>query len=144
MMVVSTGLFAVVGAIVKFAAVGMSNEMVVFFRNFFGLLALMPLVFRDGFADLKTQHFPQRIYRAVAGLAVMYCSFYSLGRMSLADALLLNYTAPLFMPLIAKISLGDPIPSGIWGLLALGFSGVVVVLKPGASLFQPIALVALL
>jgi drug/metabolite transporter (DMT)-like permease len=143
LMVVSTCLFSVVGVLVKMAALRMPDEQVVFFRNFFGLAALAPLLIRGGAAGIKTREFPQHVYRALAGLAAMYCSFYAIAHMPLADALLLGYTAPLFMPILAKLWLKEPIPPGIGGILALGFAGAVVVMRPGPDLFRPVALVAL-
>lgn len=137
-------LFAAVGSVVKTASVSLPTEMTVFFRNAFGLLALVPWLFRLGLQNLPTRTWKEHFTRSLWGLLAMYCSFYSIAHMRLADALLLNYTSPFFIPLVAKIWLKEPVPKGMNGILLLGFAGVALILKPGTDLFQPVALVALL
>jgi drug/metabolite transporter (DMT)-like permease len=44
--------------------------------------------------------------------------------------------------MIAFAWLGERVPSGLWRALVLGFAGIVLVLKPGPGLFQPVALFA--
>ncbi len=135
--------FAGMGAGVKVAGRSLPNAEVVFFRNALGLLMLLPLVARRGLRDLPTRHFKEHLVRGLAGLAAMYCFFYALAHMRLADAVLLNYSMPLFMPVIERYWLKEPLPPGLWKSLALGFVGVLLILKPGAGLFEPVALVGL-
>lgn len=142
-MIGAMALFAALGAMVKHAAASLSSEAVVFYRNFFGLLALAPLAWRGGLRGLKTRHFGQHLYRAVSGLAAMYCSFYAIAHLPLADALVLGYTSPLFIPLMARFTLGEAVPPGVWRALLLGFAGVALILKPGPGLIQPAALAGL-
>jgi drug/metabolite transporter (DMT)-like permease len=80
----------------------------------------------------------------VAGLATMACFFYAIAHLRLPDAVLLNYSLPLFMPFVESAWLGEPIPHRLWGPVAVGFLGIVMILKPGASVFQPAALVGVL
>src|SRR5207247_1436669 len=81
--------------------------------------------------------------RGLAGLGSMYCFFYALGHLPLADAVLLNYSLPLFMPFVENVWLGEQFPSRLWGAIGLGFAGIVLILKPGLGLFQPAAVVGL-
>ena len=74
----------------------------------------------------------------------MYCFFYALAHLRLADAILLNYSIPLFMPFVESAWLGEPFPRRLWGVILLGFAGIVLILKPGVGVFQPVALVGLL
>jgi len=119
------------------------NAAVVFFRSAIGFAALVPVLPRLGRGGLATVHVGQHLVRSLAGLAAMYCYFYAIGHMRLADAVLLNYSLPLFMPFIAWLWLQEPIPEGLWQGLALGFAGIGLILKPGLSLFNPVALVGL-
>jgi drug/metabolite transporter (DMT)-like permease len=143
-MAAASFLFALVGVEVKYSSATLPTEMVVFFRNFMGLVALVPWLFLLGWRGLQTDRPGRHFGRAMWGLLAMYCSFYSIGRMRLADALLLNYTAPLFIPFVARAWLKEPIPDGMSRVLGLGFLGVLLVLKPGTGLFQPVSIVALL
>jgi len=140
-MTASALFFAGMGVGVKVAGRSLPNAEVVFFRNALGLLMLLPLVARRGLRDLPTRHFKEHLVRGLAGLAAMYCFFYALAHMRLAEAVLLNYSLPLFMPVIERFWLKEPIPPGLWRSLVLGFAGVLLILKPGSGLFQPVALV---
>jgi drug/metabolite transporter (DMT)-like permease len=143
MVALSALLFGLLGGVVKHLSATLSPETIVFCRNAVGLLALVPFVHRAGVRSLATRHFFRHVPRAAAGLASMYLSFFAIGRLRLADAYVLSYTAPLFMPLIAKIWLREKIPAHSLQALALGFLGVLLVMKPGTGVFQPVALAAL-
>ena len=56
LIVISVGLLAALDGFVKvIAASGMHPIEIVFFRNFFGLIALIPFFMRIGFANMKTK-----------------------------------------------------------------------------------------
>lgn len=74
----------------------------------------------------------------------MYCYFFALAHMRLADAMLLNYTLPLFIPVVEAIWLAEPMPPRLAAPLILGFLGVVVVLRPGSGLVTVAAFSGLL
>lgn len=139
---VSSLAFATMAAVIKAMAPVLPTEMTVFFRNFFGLLAILPLVLREGVA-LRTENMRWHVTRGVFGLIAMYCFFYTLGSMPLGDAVLLNYTAPLFTPLIALLWLREAVPVAVRIAIGVGFIGVVLILKPGHDLFTPVALIGL-
>lgn len=139
---VSSLAFASMAALIKHLAVDMPTEMMVFFRNGFGLLALAPLLLRSG-VSLKTEHPRWHVGRALFGVTAMYCFFYALGKLPLADAVLLNYTAPIFTPLVALLWLHERVPSNVRWAIGVGFVGVLLILKPGHDLFSPATLVGL-
>lgn len=139
----SAALFGLLGGVVKHLSQSLSPDMIVFFRNAAGLAVLLPFIPRLDAGVLTTRYFHRHLVRDGAGLAAMYLSFYSIGRLRLADAYVLAYTAPLFMPMIAKVWLGEPVPAHSARVVVLGFVGVLLVLKPGVGLFQPMALAAL-
>jgi drug/metabolite transporter (DMT)-like permease len=66
----------------------------------------------------------------------MYCFFYAIAHLRLADAVLLNYSLPLFMPFIERVWLREPFPRRLWWGVGLGFLGVLVILRPGPGIFQ--------
>ncbi|MFB6259434.1 MAG: EamA family transporter, partial [Thiohalorhabdaceae bacterium] len=71
----------------------------------------------------------------LSGVAAMYCFFFALGHLELATAVLLNYSAPLFIPFIAAAWLGEPVPRSLRWAIPIGFVGIALILKPG--LFFP-------
>ena len=135
--------FASMGAAVKQVTAHLPSEMAVFMRNLFGLVLMIPLVWRRGLNGLKTGIFPIHLLRSIAGVSAMYCFFYALSRLQLADGMLLKMTSPLFMPLIALLWLGEALRKRIFFALGIGFAGVVLVLNPEGE-FNRIALIGLL
>ncbi|MEJ2395975.1 MAG: EamA family transporter, partial [Candidatus Thiodiazotropha sp.] len=99
--------FASMGAAVKMVTAELPSEMAVFMRNLFGLALMTPLVWRRGLNGLKTGIFHIHLLRSLAGVSAMYCFFYALAHLQLADGMLLKMTSPLFMPLIALLWLGE-------------------------------------
>ena len=137
-------LFSGVGAIVKAAASGLPIEVIVFFRNATAYAALLPyllIVRRD--VGLKTGCLRLHLIRAAAGLSAMYTFFIAVKLLRLADAMLLSYTLPIFIPIIERVWLGERVTRRTQAAVAVGFVGIVLVLKPGSGLFQPAGLVAL-
>jgi drug/metabolite transporter (DMT)-like permease len=143
-MILSSLAFAVMAICIQISSKTLPNGMVVFFRNVSGLVFLSPLLCRSGFGLLKTSHFKEHVFRGVAGLSSMYCYFYALGHMPLPDAILLNYTLPLFIPVVEALWLGEPMHPRLAIPLILGFAGVVVVLRPGSGLVTVAAFTGLL
>ena len=143
-MILSSLAFAMMGVCIQICAQTLPNGMVVFFRNISGLVFLSPILIRGGFSVLRTAHLKQHLFRGVAGLSSMYCFFYAISHMPLADAVLLNYTLPLFIPVVESLWLGESFPLRLTAPLGLGFLGVVIVLQPGQGIITAAALLALL
>jgi len=143
-MILSSLAFAIMGACIQICAQTLPNGMVVFFRNVSGLAFLSPILIRGGREVLRTTHLREHVFRGVAGLSSMYCFFYAIAHMRLADATLLNYTLPLFIPVVEALWLGEPMPARLGAPLVLGFLGVVVVLRPGSGLMTGAAAFGLL
>jgi drug/metabolite transporter (DMT)-like permease len=144
LMIGSALMFALMGAGVKLAARTLSNAEVVFFRCALGLVALLPWIAPGGLAGLRTARPREHLVRGVAGTATMACFFYAIAHMRLPDAVLLNYSLPLFMPFVESLWLGEPFPRRLWGPVGVGFAGIVLILKPGMDVFQPVALVGVM
>jgi len=137
-------MFATMGASIRIASAHLPNEVVVFLRNVFGLLFLFPWVFRQGLASLATTRLRMHVTRSFAGLAAMYCFFYAIAHLPLAEAVLLNYSAPLFIAPIALLWLGEAILPIVAAAILSGFVGVGLILKPGFGEFSVAAWVGLL
>lgn len=128
-------MFASMGGLVRHVSSELPNEQIVFFRNLFGLLVLLPVLWQRGErVTLTSRHPGLHLVRSLFGLAAMYCFFYALSVLPLADAVLLNFTAPLFIPFVAMLWLGERVSRRIWAAILIGFSGVLLILRPGGDL----------
>jgi drug/metabolite transporter (DMT)-like permease len=143
LMVASAVLFASMAAMVSLAARELENAPIVFFRHFIMVVFLLPWLVHEGKGALRTEDFRGHLVRGLAGVAAVACYFYAVARLRLADAVLLNQSMPLFIPLVERAWLGERIPGRLWSVLLLGFAGLLLILRPGSGVFEPAALVGL-
>jgi drug/metabolite transporter (DMT)-like permease len=137
-------MFAFMGASIRQVSADLNNGMVVFARNLVGLALLSTLVAHPGHRRLRTGVAHLHLLRGTAGLGAMYCFFYAIAHMPLANAMLLKLSAPLFIPLVALIWLGERFTWHVLAALAIGFAGVSVILMPDFDTLAPVVLIALL
>ena len=130
------------GVMIRLASDGLPNEMIVFFRNAFGLLSLMPIFAREGMAIIHTKKLHLHLVRGITGITAMYSLFFVLSNLQLANAMLLKATIPIFIPLVAFSWLKERISVTARLAIAIGFCGVFLILEPGGD-FNWIMLVGL-
>ena len=136
--------FAGIGAIVKFTSGTASEVQVVFFRNFFALLLMPPFLYKHGFGLLKTKRWYLHLSRALTGIISMYCFFYVLARLPLAQGMLVLLLSPFIVPVIARFWLKErPSRLTLFSIL-LGFVGVLLALPANYGSAEAVLLVGLL
>lgn len=128
-------------ATIKHISVDLPNEMIVFFRNVFALLVMVPAMLHGGPSRFATRVPGLHLVRGLAGVTAMYCLFYAVAHLKLADAMMLKLTVPIFIPLIALVWLNERVYPMAWVAVGVGFVGVALILKPGGELHW-VALVA--
>ncbi len=92
---------ALVATLAKVAGQYTSTGVLLLFQNVICLVFMVPVVVRGGWPLLRTNKIGLHILRAVAGTGCWYALFVAITMIPLADATLLTYSAPLWMPLIA-------------------------------------------
>jgi len=131
--VLAAAAFALMAAGVKSASALVRGELIVFFRSAVGLLVLLPWLLRHGAGAVRTQRLGGHLWRAAFGVCAMYAFFYALAHLHLAEAILLTYSTPLFIPFIAWAWIREPPPPVIFPAIALGLAGIVLIAQPGAG-----------
>lgn len=145
LILISEFMFSSMAASIKVVSVALPTEVIVFFRNLIVILFLLPWIWqRHGLRALNTEKTHLHFIRALSGLGAMYCFFYTLANMPLAEAALLKMSLPFFLPIIAWLWLGEWVSVTIRWAIILGFFGVAIILQPGAATFSTVALIALL
>ena len=128
LMLASTALFTIMGAMVKLASERIPFFEIMFFRSILALPVVLLIVLRmGGGASLATQRFPQHVLRAMTGTAAMSCSFFALTVLPLAEQTALTFTTPLFVTLLAIPLLGEKVGIHRFGAVGLGFVGILVI-----------------
>ncbi len=126
--------FTSMGMIVKTLGESIPSYHLVFYRNVFAAIVLAPFLFRQRLIHVKTKRIGMHLIRSLSGLLAMYCFFYALANIELANAMLLKLTGPIFIPIIAIIWIKEKISLKTYLGIAIGFLGVAVFLNPTAEI----------
>mgnify|MGYP002784887373 FL=1 len=121
---------------IRYAARHLHSVEIVFFRNLIGLAFLMPMILRTP-GLIRRDRLRLHLGRATSGFLATMGTFYAVANAPLADALAINYTAPLFGTLGAVLVLGERIRMRRLVALAVGFAGMLLVLRPGQVPMTP-------
>lgn len=128
--------FAGLGGLAKYAALaGLDPLQVIFFRNFFCLVLMLPLLHWRGPALAATAQI--RLYGIRIGLALlsMMSWFSALPLIPLGEITAVSFLAPLFATVFAVLWLGEVVRIRRWTALVIGFLGALVILRPGGTSF---------
>lgn len=136
-------LFSAMSVLVKLMGTRLDSLQMAFFRAAFGLLTILPFAMASGPRSLRTRRPFAHLIRGMVGAAGMFCGFYSIAHLPLADASAYSFTRPLFLIVLAALYLGERIRLRRISATTVGFVGVVIMLRPSASI-EPAAIVALL
>ena len=113
---------------------------VVFFRNVFGLLAMLPFMRGAGGGirlDMFRARRPSRILMmSFFHVGGMVCYFAAIAYLPLAEVIALAFSKPLFATVGAALVLHEVVRARRWTAVGLGLVGVLIVLRPGARRFR--------
>jgi len=143
-MVLAVLLFSCMDALIKWVSASHPVGQIVFFRNLFAFVPVAFFIRRaGGLAVLRTRRVAGHLVRSAFGLAAMVCFFAAFSLMPLGDAVALGMSGPIFLTALSVPLLGERVGVRRWSAVAVGFLGVVVMTRPGAGVFEPVALFAL-
>ncbi|MEG3193329.1 DMT family transporter [Lysobacter sp. D1-1-M9] len=143
LMLGSTVFFGLMAVSIRLASEHLHTFEIAFFRNFFGLVAALPLLLKHGPGLLRTDQLPRYFVRCLIGVLSMFCGFWAIGNLPLAQAISLSYSTPLFVTIAAVIWLGEQVRLRRWAAVILGFIGVLIIVRPGSDSFTAGSLVAI-
>lgn len=110
-------------------------QQVVFFRFLFGFLVLCPWIIMARTPVFRTRVPHIHALRVACGMGGIACLFAALGSLPLADVTAIAWSNPLVAMVVAAIFVGDKVDARRWLWAALGFAGVLVMMRPtGAAL----------
>ena len=87
------------------------------------------------FRDLKTTVQPMHLLRGGTGISGFLLFIGAAQATSLMNANVLLNTTPIFIPLLAMAFLHNRINRQLWLAIAMGFAGMVIIVKPSATIF---------
>ena len=143
-MLAATAVLTCMHATVRHVSDGMHSFEIVFFRNLFGLVAILPLALRAGIGSLKSRQPGLQLLRSAFGLVAMFTWFYALSVVPIAQATALSFTSVIFGSIGAALLLGERMRLRRWSAVLAGFAGTLVILRPGFGDVDPAALIVVL
>lgn len=137
--VLAAAAFSAMGVCIKLAAATTPNAVIVFVRCAVSLCILLPWLLRRGGPGIRTHRLGGHLWRAGFGILAMYAFFYAIARLPLAEAILLTYSTPLWIPFIAWAWIGEKPAAVAFPAALLGLIGIALIVKPGVHPIDPVA-----
>ncbi len=108
------------------------------------VLVMAPVALRMGAGPLRTRYPALQVLRGV-GVSVSALLFIlGLGVIPLAEATAMAFVSPLLVTALSVPFLGETVGPRRWVAVAVGFLGVMVIVRPGSDAFDPAAILPIL
>jgi drug/metabolite transporter (DMT)-like permease len=144
LMVLGAGCVAVQNGLIRIASADIHTFEIVFFRNLFGLLVMLPFLARYGLGMLRAQSPGRLLLMSTFHVLGMVCYFLAIVYLPLAEVIALGFSKPLFATIGAALILHEVVRARRWSAVVLGLIGVLIVLQPGAQAVSRYAMLILL
>ena len=117
-----------------------------FFRNLVALVFALIILKKEGvWFSGKKGNIKYLVLRSIAGTLGIFCNYYAIDRLVLADASMLNKMSPFFAIVFSYILLKEKIKPVQAVIVVTAFLGSLLIIKPTTAIFQsPAALIGLL
>ena len=136
-------LFALAGVAIKMAGESLGSVEVLFWRSVISLVILTPWIVARWPHSLRPAHTGLIVLRGVTLVVSLLCYYYAITLIPLAEAVLLNFSAPIFVPILGLLLFRFAVDRAVLAAVLIGFVGAALILRPGTELFQPAALIGL-
>lgn len=138
------GLFAIQDLVLKLLSDTYPLSEAMILRGLTAMPLLAMLAMRDG--GLRTLFSPamfQMIVRGIVMFSAYACYYLALPALPIATTVALYFTAPLFITVLSFFWLKERVGWRRWGAVALGFLGVLIMIRPTGAVFDWAALIVL-
>jgi len=125
--------FSVLNALMRGLAQQLDPFQAQFLRYLFGLIVLLPLVWRHGLAAYRPKHIGGQFLRGAFHTVGLLLWFAALPKIPLADMTAIGFTGPIFIMIGAYIFFKEPMRWERWLAAGIGLIGVLIVVGPKLS-----------
>tara|TARA_Y100000590_G_C15637112_1_gene983429 strand:+ start:520 stop:1407 length:888 start_codon:yes stop_codon:yes gene_type:complete len=108
---------------------------IIFFRCLFGLIPVTFMLIITN-SQLKTKKFKIHIVRAMIATVVMFAFFKAVSILPLADVSSISFASIMITTILAIFILKEKVGIRRWFAIIFGFLGVIIVFRPGTSIFS--------
>ena len=136
-MLVATVLLAGSDAASKYLVERYPIGQVLCLRHAATLVVLLPYaLFASGLSSLRVSRWSGQLARGALFVLSAVLMVWSLSLLPLATVTAIIFTSPMFVALLSSRTLGEPVGAMRWRAILIGFTGVLVIVRPGASAFE--------
>ena len=144
MALLATVAYATVDTLSKYQAREYPVGMIVWARYFVPLVLLLAVFLpRRGAAMLRTAFPIVQLVRGVLLTGGTIFIVFAYRVMPIAEAQAISFIHPVLLTLLAVIFLREKVSPLGWAAVLIGFSGVLIIVRPGGGLFTPAAILPL-
>ena len=113
----------------------MSPGQVTFYRFFFQLVCILPLVVFTGAAVFRAKRPWMNLLRGVLHAAASLMFFAAVKYMPLADVFAIYFVEPFMLTMMSAIFLREKVGWRRWLAIVVGFGGAMIVIQPSYAIF---------
>ena len=136
--------FSLLDTIQKTAVIYHSIFQILFLKYFFTLFLSITESYRKNNQNFyKTNNLRLQITRSILSIIESGCFVLSFRYLSLADAHSIASLTPVIVVALSAIILKEKVNLKTWIAIFLGFVGVLIIMRPGLSIFDPKSLIPL-
>ena len=131
-------------SVAKSLSPDVGNVMLIFIRNGFGTLFLLPMILKGGASLWQTQQPWRQILNGGVITVAMGCTYYAYRHLPLAFATSVGFSGPFITVVLAKFFLKEKITGKKWCCIIVGYLGVLIALSPaGIAVNHALAILVL-
>ncbi|KZL21150.1 Riboflavin transporter [Pseudovibrio axinellae] len=141
-MIFAGAAFAITNSAMQYLTMtqGLSSTSATFWQYLISLIAMVPVIWRIGFAGLRTKQLGLHVFRVVlAALGVQFWVAGLANGVPIWQAIALLMTSPFFVTIGAAAFLGEKASGQRWLATVVGFVGGMIILSPWDDTFQLVA-----
>ncbi len=136
LMVISAACFALMAAVAKKLLPSTPMQAVVFTRGLLMTATFVALARRQG-VPILGKNPPMLLFRGLLGYGALSCYFWSVQHLPLGDAVLLQYSHPIFVAVLAPFFLHEATGRWHWPLVLAALAGVALIVGPSGAVRGP-------
>jgi drug/metabolite transporter (DMT)-like permease len=142
-LVLATALFASMDAVGK-GLMQRHDPVQVVWARYAGQMLIVMLILNVRLPQAaRTRRLGIQLLRSAMMFGATLSGFFAFASMPLAEATAIFEVAPLMITALAALVLGEKVGPRRWAGVFIGFLGALVIVRPGAAVFQPVALLPL-
>ena len=136
--------FSLLDAVQKTAVIYHSIFQILFIKYCFVLiLSLIESKRKKNYKFFKSSNIKIQLVRSVLSIVESGCFVFSFRYLSLADVHSIASLTPVIVVALSALILRESVNLSTWVAIFLGFIGVLIIMRPGLSIFDPMSLIPL-